>query len=175
MLDPVQSARNLGFEFVVPVTADMVVSRRDLRDCCNQDECAHYNTCWSCPPGSGTFEECVARIASRTEGVLVQTCRHDVGFEDADLLARIRDLHNSRLDRLADEVRLSHPDEIGFSTGGCGICNPCTYPYVPCANPAQQRLALSAHGVDIAEMCTRAGMEYSFENGTIRFIGLVLY
>ena len=173
-MNAVECAKQAGFEIVRPVSADMVVCSRDLRDLCNAEACNHYDTCWSCPPGAGSYEECVARIAGKREGVLVQTLREGVDFDDAATLDRIRVLHNQRLDLLANQLRSEHNGVLEFTTGGCDLCNPCFYPDAPCNMPERQRLALSAHGVDVAATCERSGMEYGFASGTIRFIGLVL-
>ena len=174
-MDAMKRARELGFDAVSQVTADMVPCKKELRELCDPKECIHYGTCWSCPPGAGAFEECVARIKSAKNGIVVQTKRDGVDFSDAERLERISAMHNERLDRLAADLREVHGFALGFSTGGCDLCTSCTYPDAPCAKPVQQRLALSAHGVDVVELCERADMEYGFQNGTIRFIGLVLY
>ena len=174
MSSALERARELGFDLVALVESSMIPCRRELRDLCNPQSCNHYATSWSCPPGAGSFDQCAERISSKDEGVLVQTLRKDVDFDDAPLLEGIRSEHNAKLDRLAHEMRLAHGEALEFTTGGCSICNPCLYPDKPCAQPERQRLALSAYGVDVALLCERANMEYAFENGTIRFVGLVL-
>lgn len=175
MIDVVERASEIGFDTVRPILTDMVVCRRDLRDLCNAEACNHYGTCWSCPPGAGSYEECVARIAGKTEGLLVQTLREGVDFDDIVALDEIRALHNQRLDCLSDQLRSEYDGTLEFTTGGCDLCGTCTYPDAPCNMPERQRLALSAHGVDVAATCERCGMEYGFASGTIRFVGLVLY
>jgi predicted metal-binding protein len=173
-MDVIARAKELGFDLAGAVAARDIACKRELRDLCNPDACIHYATCWSCPPGAGDFSECEERIAARTEGIVVQTVRHGVSFGDDALLDQIRRSHNERLDQLAEEVRAHHENALEFSTGGCDLCQPCTYPDAPCSKPQQQRLALSAHGVDVPTLCQRAGLEYAFGDGTIRFIGLVL-
>ena len=170
-----ERAKELGFDLVATVEKDMVPCKRELRDLCDPKVCEHYGTSWSCPPGAGTFEQCAATIAAKSKGVLVQSIHEGVDFNDVELLDQIRAKHNLRLDCLAHDLRQLHGEALEFTTGGCNLCDSCLYPDAPCALPERHRLALSAHGVDVAELCERAGMEYSFENGTIRFIGLVMY
>ena len=174
-MDVIARAKELGFDLVGSLAAQDIACRQELRDLCNPDACAHYATCWSCPPGAGDFSECKDRIAACTEGVVVQTVRRNVDFSDGELLDRIRRLHNERLDQFAEEVRTHHENALEFSTGDCDLCQPCTYPGAPCNKPQQQRLALSAHGVDVPALCESVGMEYAFEDGTVRFIGMVLH
>lgn len=175
MLDVEERARRAGFESAVPISPGMVECKEELRELCAPEACPEYASCWSCPPGAGPFAECAARIAAKSGGVLVQTVREGVDFSDAALLEEVKAVHHGRLDRLADEVRAVHAGALEFSTGGCDVCGTCTYPDAPCKEPGRQRLALSAHGVDVAATCGRAHMEYGFEDGTIRYVGMILY
>ena len=171
----IERAQELGFDLMTMIEASMVPCKQELRNLCDPQVCEHYGTCWSCPPGAGSFEQCAATIASKSKGILVQSVREGVDFNDVELLDQIRAKHNLRLDRLAHDLRQLHGEALEFTTGGCNLCDSCLYPDEPCALPERRRLALSAHGVDVEELCQRAGMEYAFENGTIRFIGLILY
>jgi len=173
-VDIVKTAEEMGFELAGPIEASAIECKRELRDYCNPEECPQYASCWSCPPGAGSFEECRERIASCSCGVVVQTVREGVDFNDVETLAEIRTLHNGRLDELADAVRGEGEGVYAFTTGGCRVCPTCTYPDEPCRYPQKQRLSLSAHGVDVAALCEHAGIEYGFESGTIRFVGMVL-
>ena len=176
MPTPVEIAQEIGFEQIAFINADMVVTSKELTELCNPSSCNKYGTCWTCPPAAGPFEDILSDITSKTEGVLVQTVRDDVDFyEDWEILARIRDEHHEKLDRLAAELRSSYKGVVEFSTGGCDVCKPCSYPDAPCNKPEEQRLSLSAHGVAVGSTCERAGLDYAFENGRIRYVGLVLY
>ena len=96
-------------------------------------------------------------------------------YEDWEVLAETRTLHNSRLDKLAAMMREELGDVAVFSTGGCDLCETCTYPDAPCARPDARRHSLSAHGVAVGTTCQNAGMDYSFINGSVRYIGMILY
>ena len=113
-MDIVKTAEEMGFELAGPIEASAIECKRELRDYCNPEECPQYASGWSCPPGAGSFEECRERIASCSCGVVVQTVREGVDFNDVETLAVIRTLHNGRLDELADAQRdhLIQPDEL---------------------------------------------------------------
>lgn len=175
MVDAVKLANELGFDVVTPVASDMITCSRELRAMCSPRYCPTYGNCWSCPPGAGTFEECEARIASTAQGVIVQTVREGLDYWEIEEVDELRTLHNSRLDQLADAIREQRGDAFEFTTGGCNLCESCTYPDAPCSKPDIQRLALSAHGIGVAAMCSQAGAEYEFVQDTTRFVGLVLY
>ena len=176
MIDPVKLAEDLGFDSAAAINPDMVVTSADLSASCNPQSCRKYASCWTCPPGAGTFDEIQHHIRQKSAGVLVQTIRDDVDFyEDWEILAEIRQLHNSRLDQLAATLRDEYEGVLEFSTGGCDVCDSCSYPDAPCMQPVEQRLSLSAHGVAVGATCQNAGLDYSFQNGRVRYVGMILH
>ena len=176
MIDVVEIARSLGFDQVGAIDADQVVTSAELAASCNPQSCPKYGSCWTCPPGVGAYEDILSDITSRKHGIVVQTIRDDVDYyEDWDILDETRELHNGRLDQLARAMRAELDNVAEFSTGGCGVCETCTYPDAPCRNPEKRRNSLSAHGVAVGSTCERAGLDYSFQNGRVRFVGMVLY
>lgn len=176
MEDVLALAKEAGFDLFATICADDVVTDELLAQSCNPGNCRKYASCWSCPPGAGSYEERQAHFEGKNAGVIVQTVREGVDhYEDFELLADTKQTHNERLDRLAAEIRRDYPDALAFSTGGCDVCDSCSYPDAPCKRPAEQRLSLSAHGVSVGGTCKKAGLEYSFENGRIRYVGMVLY
>ena len=176
MIDVVKCAQEIGFDHISAITPDMVVTSAELAASCSPESCKQYASCWTCPPGAGAFDDIQVNIRSKQAGVLVQTVRDGVDFyEDWEQLADIRRLHNDHLDRLAAELRSEFEGVLEFSTGGCDLCIPCSYPDAPCLKPVEQRLSLSAHGVAVGTTCQNAGQDYAFENGRIRYVGMVLY
>ena len=176
MLDIVAKAYELGFSEAAAISAEDVVTSKELTTLCNPEACNKYGSCWTCQPAAGPFEQLQEHITSKDAGIVVQTIRDNVDFyEDWEILDEIRALHNKHLDQLADAMREELEGVLEFSTGGCNVCESCTYPDAPCRNPEKQRQSLSAHGVSVGSTCKRAGMDYSFENGRIRFVGMVLY
>ena len=124
---------------------------------------------WQC-------EELLDDITSRRAGIVVQTVRDGVDyFEDMEILAETHALHNKRLDRLTRAMRAELEGVLEFSTGGCDLCEECTYPDAPCRKPDERRESLSAHGVAVGATCERAGLDYSFVNGSVRFVGMILH
>ena len=169
-------AREIGFDRVAAIRAEEVVTSPELAASCNPRACRMYGSCWTCPPGVGAYEEILVDITSRDAGVLVQTIRDGVDhYEDWEAIDEARMLHNASLDRLADAMRAELSGVIEFSTGGCDLCSTCSYPDAPCMKPERRRESLSAHGVAVGATCERAGIDYAFENGRVRFVGMILY
>lgn len=176
MLDIVAFANELGFDAVGTISTSNVITSKELTEGCNPKACRKYNSCWTCQPAAGPFEELQKHITTRDAGIVVQTIRDNVDYyEDWDVLDETRTLHNNRLDRLAEAMRGEFEGVLKFSTGGCDVCGSCAYPDAPCRRPEEQRLALSAHGVAVGTTCKNAGLDYTFQNGRVRFVGMVLY
>lgn len=176
MLDIVALANELGFSEAATISTDDVVTSKELTTLCNPEACRQYGSCWTCQPAAGPFEQLQEHITSRDAGIVVQSIRDGVDFyEDWEILAEVRSQHNKRLDQLAAAMREEFDGVLEFSTGGCDVCESCTYPDAPCRNPDTQRHSLSAHGVAVGTTCQRAGLDYSFENGRIRYVGMILY
>ncbi|HAM15258.1 MAG TPA: hypothetical protein DCP91_05265 [Eggerthellaceae bacterium] len=176
MFDTANRAREIGFERSAAIGIDAIALSEELTSGCNPKACRKYASCWTCPPGAGSYEERRAHFEGKDAGVLVQTVRDDVDiYEDWEALEETRTLHHQRLDQLAAEMRSQFADVLEFSTGGCDLCAPCSYPDAPCLKPDEQRLSLSAHGVAVGETCKRAGLDYGFENGRLRYVGMIIY
>lgn len=176
MSEALEIAREIGFSECADITVDDVVTSAELRESCAPKACRKYGSCWTCPPAAGTFDELQPNIRTKRAGVLVQTIRDDIDYyEDWEALTETRTLHNNRLDVLAAALRERYEGVAEFSTGGCDVCGTCSYPDEPCRKPVEQRLSLSAHGVAVGSTCQKAGLDYSFSNGRVRFVGMVLF
>ena len=169
-------AKECGFNSYGKLDVSTMRFLPEVRDMCAANTCGMYGKSWACPPGCGSLEEMRDKVKKYSAGILVQTIRDDVDFyEDWEILAEIRTLHNDHLDQLAAEMREQFEGVLEFSTGGCDVCEACSYPDAPCKKPVEQRLSLSAHGVSVGTTCKKAGLDYSFQNGRIRYVGMILH
>lgn len=176
MIDIATLAHEIGFEQIAMISTKDVVTSAELTTSCNPQSCPKFGSCWTCPPGVGAYEDILSDITSRNAGVLVQTVRDGIDYyEDWELLDETQTLHNERLDQLTNAMRAEFDSVIEFSTGGCDLCDSCSYPDAPCKKPETRRESLSAHGVAVGATCERAKLDYAFENGCVRFVGMILY
>ena len=159
MVDIVALAKEVGFDQVGAIDASDVVTSAELSAACNPQACEKYNTCWTCQPAAGPFEEIrEAHITSKKAGVIVQTVRDNIDYwEDWELVAETRTLHNDRLDRLAAMLREEFDGVLEFSTGGCDVCGECSYPDAPCKRPDLHLQRLLMGDVFQLELFTLAG------------------
>ena len=66
MASAVKLAEDLGFEAVAKINMDQVVVSEELTRGCNPQACRKYASCWTCPPGAGTFEERQAHFKGKS-------------------------------------------------------------------------------------------------------------
>ena len=170
----VSSALKLGFTAAAPFDASQLVCRPEIRTLCAPDKCTDYGKNWICPPGCGELPECAARLAKYRCGLLVQSKYEHIDTNDFPLMKKIAVEHNRRLRLIKDEIAKKYPNAYLLSTGGCELCETCTYPDAPCRKPEFLRGALSGYGIDVADLCAAAGLEYAFTPGTLRYMACVL-
>lgn len=170
----VSQALALGFTAAAPFDVSRLVCRPEVRRLCDPEKCTSYGKSWICPPGCGELPNCAARLAAYRSGLLVQSRYDKVDTSDAVLMKKLAAEHNRRLLRLRACIAEQYPDVFWLSTGGCELCGKCTYPDSPCCRPALVRGSLSAFGIDVGELCSSAGMAFSFTPGILRYVGCVL-
>ena len=62
-----------------------------------------------------------------------------------------------------------------LSSGGCGICEKCTYPDAPCRFPDRAFPSMEACGLVVNDVCKASGIPYNYGPRTMTFTGCVLY
>jgi len=168
-------ALELGFDLALDVDASLIVCSDKIRALCSAESCGSFGTSWICPPGCGELADCRKEVAARSRAVLVQSIYENVDTSSADALRNMSGEHNRRAGRLFEIMRKEEPDAYLLTTGGCGLCESCTYPDEPCRVPDKRRGSLSAFGINVGELCEKAGMEYSFVPERIRLVACILY
>ena len=168
-------ARSLGFTTAVEVFPELLVSRPAIRALCAPETCPNYGTNWICPPGSGSLEDLAGNVAATHHGLLVESFHADVDTGDPQLLETLNAAQVARLTELATHVRRKHPAALVLTTGGCHRCDTCTYPDAPCRFPAQRQGSLSAYGIDVGDLCSKAGVPYAFVPGKLHLVSVILY
>ena len=168
-------ALSAGFSAAMEGPAGAVTCEERVRAFCTPEKCPNYGESWICPPGCGSMEDCRAVIAARSRVLLLQSLHADTAGWTGEDYARAALEHNRRSQRFAEKVRETEPGAYLLTTGGCELCEKCTFPEAPCRRPEKQRGSLSAFGVDVAALCQRLGMPYAFEPGKLRLMSCVVY
>lgn len=171
----IDDAFHLGFSHAV-VLEDLELQCDDaLRAYCNPQQCPNYGTTWVCPPGCGSIEDCQMRVAGYKTGIVLQTVsKVPVYFGKWRTLHWLEREHNTRLLQLADRVRRDGYSTLPLTTGGCIVCDPCTFPKRACREPGRRMHSLSAYGINVGELCKKAGLDFAFEKGIVYYTACLM-
>lgn len=174
-MDVFSAAKDIGFEGVCKLNMACLRPLPEVREMCAADRCGAFGKCWSCPPACGSIEHCAKRLATYSDGILVQTVGTLTDEYDLAGINAARRLHGRRFRTLARQLRLLQPDCLPLSSGACTLCLVCTCPDKPCRFPKKQLSSMEAYGLLVSEVCERSGLPYCRGKNTITFISCVLY
>ncbi|MDD6189528.1 MAG: DUF2284 domain-containing protein [Clostridiales bacterium] len=174
-MDYIQAAKNLGFADAVIVSTNLIACDEDIRALCVPDKCGNYGSGWICPPGCGSIEACRDVVAGYKSAIILQSVRENVDMSSGEEMLKITKEHNAMAMKLFKKIREEQGNAYLLTTGGCDLCEKCTFPDEPCRIPDKSRGSLSAFGINVSKLCEKAGMEFSFTPGILRMMACVLY
>ena len=170
-------AENCGFSHWGFFSPQALRFLPEVREMCSADRCGKYNKRWTCPPACGSLEEISRRAAAFPRGILLQTTGQMEDAFDAETLvetmqrqARAFDDFLNRLKKDFSELRL-----LPMSSGGCELCEECTWPDSPCRFPDRAIPSMEAYGLLVSEVCQLAGIPYYYGKNTITFTSCILF
>jgi len=170
----IQVAKDAGFSYTVRLDPTTLIPQQDVRDMCRCG-CSRYGTCWTCPPGCGTLEQCRQRLQACRNGVLVQTVAELEDEFDGEGMMQAQSTHNSRFAALVLQLRGTVPGLLPLGAGCCGICTDCTYPDAPCRFPDRQISSMEAYGLLVQQVCKANGLSYYYGSGTIAYCSCLMW
>lgn len=166
-------AQAMGF-VATKLDVTTLLAREDVRAMCKADTCRAYGKNWTCPPHCGTLEQCQQKMASYSQGILLQTVGKTEKLIDTKAYRKTERLHLERFYALANAIRLSHPQALCLGSGGCRICNTCAYPG-PCRFPEEACPSMEGYGLFVADVCRQNGAKYHYGEKTITYTGCILF
>ncbi len=158
----VEIAKECGFTHMAPLDVKTIELRPEVRDACAVNTCGAYGKRWSCPPGCGTLEECGARIAQYSWGILVQTVGDIEDSFDFEAMMEISEEHGEHFALMHKTLVDRGLKCLAVGTGGCTKCKECTYPDAPCRFPETLVASMEAYGMVVNEVCKANGMKYNY-------------
>jgi predicted metal-binding protein len=169
-----EAAMEAGFTHAAPLDTKTLRFLPEVREACSVDRCHTYNTNWMCPPACGTLEECAARAAGFTEGIVVQTVGDLEDSFDYEGMQRIGQEHKKRFQDFAVALSAVHPRVLALGAGGCDICASCTYPDAPCRFPDKALSSMEANGLWVSDVCEKNGISYNYGPNKLAYTSCVL-
>lgn len=161
------------FEYRIINTENIDVYERVRKIC--ENECTRYNKTWACPPGTGTLQECKAKIRSYSHALFFSSVAEVSDIMNFEELLSTRHAHEDLTDALADFVRSTGKDVFALSTESCDICPECAYPDQPCRFPDKMHPCLESYGVVVSEIVEQETMEYNLGGNTILWFSMILF
>ena len=171
----VQQALAFGFSQAAVLSMDTLVLREEVRDMCSADKCRKYGKSWVCPPACGTLEHNRAALTAHKDGLIVQTTGTLEDDFDYEGMQAAGALHQRRLREFYRQLRVACPGTVALGSGGCSLCEKCTYPDAPCRFPAEAMVSMEAYGLWVSDVCTRNGIAYNYGPQTITYTGCYLF
>ena len=169
-----KKALSLGFSHAGIMDPDTLTARQDVRDMCAADKCGAYGKNHTCPPHCGTLDACAMRMRSYSRGILVQTVGITEKAIDTRAYLRTEALHLQNFYKFCDALRSEHPGALCLGSGGCRICQSCSYPE-PCRFPERACSSMEAYGLFVTEVCRKNGLAYHYGERTLTYTACVLF
>lgn len=157
------------------VEIDSLKYHPEIRAICEGNSCRSYGTCWACPPGVGTLEECEERVRQYDHFLLLSkkyTLKNSFDLEG--MRFGMMDFKEA-VDVFEEEIRGILPNYRLLSNEGCGRCKKCTYPEAPCRFPDKLHGSLEGYGFIVTELAKAANMRYNNGPNSVTFFGALLY
>ena len=167
-------ALSMGFSHAGKLDANTIVLRPEVREMCASGNCGRYGKSWSCPPGCGSLEECAARIAKYSEGIIVQTTGELKDELDGEGMMEAAKKHGETFRRFSETLRNDFPTALAIGNGSCNLCSECTYPDEPCRDPNGAIASMEALGMVVSDVCIANSLPYYYGKGTITYVGCFL-
>ena len=141
---------------------------------CATDKCKAYGKNWTCPPMCGSLEECGAKMASFSRGILLQTIGTMEKRIDTAAYRLTEQKHLEQFHRLAAAIRSRYPDALCLGSGGCRICPQCAWPD-PCRFPEKACSSMEAYGLFVTQVCRDNNCDYYHGDRTITYTACILF
>lgn len=174
MKDIAARAEVFGFSHAGALDAATLEVLDNVRDMCAADRCQKYDRCWTCPPASGSIADNRELLKKYSAGVIVQTTMALDDDFDIETMELCGETQQKLFREFARELRPAFPDMLALGSGGCSICESCTYPGAPCRHPDEAMQSMEAFGLFVSDVCAKNGIGYYYGPKTITYTGCYL-
>ena len=175
MSDLVDKALAFGFSHAADLDPSTLVLLAEVRDMCSADRCHQYDKNWVCPPACGSLDENRKKMEGYTSGLLVQTTGLMEDDFDYEVMEKTGRLQQQSFASFRDILLADYPDILALGSGGCQICETCTYPDAPCRFPEKAIPSMEAFGLWVSDVCVKNQLGYNYGPHTITYTSCYLF
>lgn len=154
-------------------TDELPFSER-VREIC-REECPRYGSCWSCPPGVGTVEECREKCLEYREAFVFTTAAEVQDIADLQETLSTRQGHEEVMEQLREIFRSCGLETAALSGDSCARCPECTYPDAPCRFPDKMLPCIEGYGIVVPLLAERAGIVFDNGGNIVTWFGILLW
>ena len=162
------------YEYKVIGTAEIPFSPAVV-EACRRNVCGMYGKRWTCPPGVGTLDELERKVKAFPYAA-VFTCKYDIedsfdfeGMQEGQRQAK------QVFDHVKGAMRAAGETFLALGSGGCNLCESCTYPDAPCRFPDKAMPSVEACGVNVMQLAKQIGIKYNNGPNTVTYFGMILF
>lgn len=167
-------AESCGFDHRGMMNVSRLYFDPAVREMCAADRCRNFGRSWACPPACGTLEEISEKAKQYRRGILLQSTGQMEDDFDLDTMEETEKLQKKRFFDFVRCIREHYPDCLPMASGGCRLCESCTYPDSPCRHPGLAIPSMEAYGLMVSQVCKDSGVGYYYGPRTITYTACVL-
>ncbi len=157
------------------MTTDEVIFSGEAREFCEKNTCGKYGTSWTCPPGTGPFEACIARCKAYKNAFLFSTVTPIKDAFDITGWQNAQIAHEKVTEQVAAVFKNHYEKILVLSTRACLFCQDCTYPDAPCRYPERMSPAVESYGIMVSEQTKDCEMNYINGENTVTYFSMIFF
>lgn len=175
--DLIKLAFENGATFAATIRTGDIPFAPELRECCTQNYCGRYATCWVGPPAVGEVIDLMDKVRQFEFGLVIQTVDQLEDSFDYEGMLAARKHHETVYQQTLAAVRSKYPglQKLALDAGCCDICPTCTYPDEPCRFPEIAIPSVEAYGINVNPMLMNCGLKYNNGKDTVSYVGLIIF
>lgn len=154
-------------------TKDVVFSDQ-VRYIC-ETECPRYGKSWSCPPATGTVEECRKRCLNFRRVFVFTTVAEVSDIANMDCTLPTRHAHEEVMRALCNDIASEAEEILGLSTDSCDFCETCSYPETSCRHPQMMKPCIESYGILVTEAAEKAKIDFFCDSQTVTWFSMIFF
>lgn len=154
-------------------TKELVFSEQ-VRYIC-KTECPRYGKSWSCPPATGTVEECQKRCLKFDRVFVFTTVAEVEDVANMDCTLPTRHAHEEVMRDLCDRIAQEAQEVLGLSTDSCDFCSVCAYPGGECRHPEVMKPCIESYGILVTDAAEKAEIDFFCDSQTVTWFSMIFF
>jgi len=161
------------YQFEYLKSTDLTFEPR-VRQICSA-ECPMYGKTWSCPPGTGTLEQCRERCTAYENVLLISTVAEVSDIANMGETLSTRREHEAITRQVRDILERQGANTFVLSSEACELCEECAYPDSPCRHPDKMLPCIESHSILVTDLAERFGIDFIHSATVVTWFSLIFF